>query len=405
MEKLLNNEITKKRAAKILDLSIRRIEQLMKIYDTQNMTSFAHHSRGRTAYNKTKPEICENILNLYKTKYIDFNFIHFKEKLLENEKIKTSYSVLYNLMSLNQIKSPRKQKLRKKDKSHPLRERRKYFGELLQADASEHLWLGINHPKIFLHGAIDDATNTVVGLYFDYQETLNGYYNVLYQILKNYGIPMTFYTDKRTFFTYQKNNSKNEEKDTFTQFSICCNELSVEIITTSIPQAKGWIERLWGTSQDRLKNELGLAKVTTLEEANKFLKEFLPKFNKHFALPIDYNNSFFVDAPESDKINLLLSITSTRRTHNGSSISYANKKYLAYDNKKLKVFNSKTNVTIINAFDKTFYLKYENKIYNLLEYIPTVKNTEKTLPKSKAHKPKSNHPWTERYTMKQLSIK
>ncbi|PQP77952.1 hypothetical protein C6B38_08965 [Spiroplasma sp. ChiS] len=200
--KVINNEITKKRAAKILDLSIRRIEQLMKIYDTQNMTSFAHHSRGRRAYNKTKPEICENILNLYKTKYIDFNFIHFKEKLLENEKIKISYSVLYNLMSLNQIKSPRKQKLRKKDKSHPLRERHKYFGELLQADASEHLWLGINHPKIFLHGAIDDATNTVVGLYFDYQETLNGYYNVLYQILKNYGIPMTFYTDKRTIFTY-----------------------------------------------------------------------------------------------------------------------------------------------------------------------------------------------------------
>ncbi|WFG96305.1 hypothetical protein M0C40_09570 [Spiroplasma citri] len=114
IEKVINNEITKKCAAKILDLSIRRIEKLMKIYDTQNMTSFAHHSRGITAYNKTKPEICENILNLYKTKYIDFNFIHFKEKLLENEKIKISYSVLYNLMSLNQIKSPRKQKLRKK---------------------------------------------------------------------------------------------------------------------------------------------------------------------------------------------------------------------------------------------------------------------------------------------------
>ncbi|PQP79657.1 hypothetical protein C6B38_00080 [Spiroplasma sp. ChiS] len=128
----------------------------------------------------TKPEICENIPNLYKTKYIDFNFIHFKEKLLENEKIKISYSVLYNLMSLNQIKSPRKQKLRKKYKSHPLRERHKCFGKLLQADASEHLWLGINHPKIFLHGAIDDATNTVIGLYFNYQETLNGYFIMFY---------------------------------------------------------------------------------------------------------------------------------------------------------------------------------------------------------------------------------
>ncbi|WP_425378905.1 hypothetical protein [Spiroplasma endosymbiont of Polydrusus pterygomalis] len=142
-------------------------------------------------------------------------------------------------MSLNQIKTTRKQKIKKKDKTHPLRERRKCFGELLQADASEHHWLGQNGPKWFLHGAIDDTTNTVVGLYFACQETLQGYYNVLHQILRNYGIPMTFYTDKRTIFTYQKNSDKNEEKDTFTQLSRCCDELGVEIITTSIPPSKG----------------------------------------------------------------------------------------------------------------------------------------------------------------------
>ncbi len=280
IEKIINNKISKQRAANILHLSIRRIEQLIKLYDPQNSQSFAHHSRGRIAHNKTNPQICEKIINLYKTKYIGFNFTHFKEKLIENEGINISYSVLYKLMSLNQIKTPRKQKIKKKDKTHPLRERRKCFGELLQADASEYHWLGPNGPKWFLHGAIDDTTNTVVGLYFAYQETLQGYYNVLHKILRNYGIPMKFYTDKRTIFTYQKSSDKTEEKDTFTQFSRCCDELSVEIITTSIPQAKGRIKRLWGALQDRLKNELILAGVTTIEEANTFLKEFITKFNK-----------------------------------------------------------------------------------------------------------------------------
>ncbi|WP_425378498.1 hypothetical protein [Spiroplasma endosymbiont of Polydrusus pterygomalis] len=132
IEKIINNKISKQRAANILHLSIRRIEQLIKLYDPQNSQSFAHHSRGRIAHNKTNPQICEKIINLYKTKYIGFNFTHFKEKLIENEGINISYSVLYKLMSLNQIKTPRKQKIKKKDKTHPLRERRKCFGELLQ---------------------------------------------------------------------------------------------------------------------------------------------------------------------------------------------------------------------------------------------------------------------------------
>ncbi len=101
IEKIINNKISKQRSANILHLSIRRIEQLIKLYDPQNSQSFAHHFRGRIAHNKTNPQICEKIINLYKTKYICFNFTHFKEKLIENEGINISYSVLYKLMSLN----------------------------------------------------------------------------------------------------------------------------------------------------------------------------------------------------------------------------------------------------------------------------------------------------------------
>lgn len=120
--------------------------------------------------------------------------------------------------------------------SHSRRPRCSYFGEMLQMDASVHLWFG--SVKTQLHIAIDDCTGTIVGAYFDHQETLNGYYNIFYQILNVYGIPHMFYTDNRTVFEYKSKKMKDVGKDTFTQFSYACKQLGVEVKTTSIAQAK-----------------------------------------------------------------------------------------------------------------------------------------------------------------------
>lgn len=135
--------------------------------------------------------------------------------------------------------------------------------------------------------AADKATNTIVGAYFDWQETLNGYYNVLKQILVNYGIHHKFKTDNRTVFNYQLLNEdkRTTDKDVLTQFGYACKQLGIEIETTSVSQAKGLIERDNGTFQGRLVNELRLNNITTINEANKYLTEvFLPKFNAKFAL-------------------------------------------------------------------------------------------------------------------------
>src|SRR5690554_1490545 len=187
---------------------------------------------------------------------------------------------------------------------------------MLQMDASIHHWFG--EAKSQLHIAVDDATGQIVGAYFDEQETLNGYYHVFHQVLSTYGIPYQFFTDNRTVFEYKKKHQKDVEKDTFTQFGYACKQLGVDIRTSSVAQAKGRVERMFGTLQSRLPVELRLNGITSIKEANEFLNSFIKKFNKQFALPIDSIKSVFETQPDSDKINLTLAVLSSRKIDNGS---------------------------------------------------------------------------------------
>jgi hypothetical protein len=127
-------------------------------------------------------------------------------------------------------------------------------------DASVHHWFGRN--KTQLHIAVDDATGAIVGAYFDTQETLNAYYHILYQILTKYGIPYMFLTDRRTVFEYKQKKSPSVEEDTFTQFGYSCKQLGIHIKTSSIPQSKGRVERMFQTLQSRLPIELRLAGIS-----------------------------------------------------------------------------------------------------------------------------------------------
>ena len=178
-----------------------------------------------------------------------------------------------------------------------------------------HLWFGSD--KTQLHIAVDDSTGAIVGAYFDYQETLNGYYHVLYQILIRYGIPYQFLTDNRTVFEYKKKHETALEKDTFTQFGYACKQLGIDIRTSSVAQAKGRVERMFGTLQSRLPVELRLNNVSSIEEANEFLNYYTKKFNKQFALPIDNIKSVFEMQPDNEKINLILAVLSPRKIDRG----------------------------------------------------------------------------------------
>ena len=320
IKKLVDTNGNKKTAALKIGCSDRHINRLIKGYQEQGKSFFIHGNRGRQPAITLPTDTKQLILDLYRTKYSDCNLTHYSKLLKEKEHISVSVSAITSILRKEYILSPKanrsskkavkkalkaiqsKTKSKKKaaiiqssimdlEDSHPRHPRCAYFGEMLQMDASLHLWFG--QFKTQLHIAVDDATGQIVGAYFDEQETLNGYYHILYQVLSNYGIPYQFFTDNRTVFEYKKKHETSVEKDTFTQFGYACKQLGIVIRTSSVAQAKGRVERMFGTLQSRLPVELRLANVTSIQQANQFLHTYIKKFNKQFALPIDSIKSVF----------------------------------------------------------------------------------------------------------------
>lgn len=388
--KIVNGTIDKKKASIIIGCTERRVNQLINIYLNEGKVGFIHKSKNKEPINKLDNNFRNKIIDLYTNKYFDFNFTHFREKLRDIEKIELPYGTLYNILSEAKIKSPKKNRKTKKQNLHPTRERKKYFGELVQIDASVHLWFG--NFKTYLHAAIDDATGNVLGAYFDTGETIKGYYEMTYQILTKYGIPMTFYSDRRTIFEYYSKKMVNIEKDTFTQFEAACDKLGIEIITTSIAQAKGKIERLFGTFQSRLVAELRLNNIKTIEKANEFVLKYLPVYNKQFALPINYNKSFMEEPPSVELINLYLSIFTNKIVNNGSTVKHKGHIYYPDLNGSRINLIPKTKIIFIESFDKKFYILHDDMFYNAIELTVNTHIEEEKKPKS-TYRPPASHPW------------
>ena len=216
--------------------------------------------------------------------------------------------------------SPERHRSKARNNEHPLRPRKDNFGEMLQIDASIHPWFGEDLPRATLHGAIDDATGMAMGLWFDKEETLNGYYEMTYQILIKYGIPACFYGDNRTIFNFRKLSERNKtiDRDAHIQFKRMCMQLGIELITTSVSQAKGRIERLWGTLQSRPVSELKIRGITTIDAANEYLSEFTADFNKRFATKPNMETSLFAPSPSEKEIDFYSSTQYQRKSDNGS---------------------------------------------------------------------------------------
>ncbi len=275
-------------------------------------------------------------------------------------------------------------------------------------DASEHQWFGPN--KAHLHAAIDDATGKVVGAYFDTQETLNGYYQVLNQILIKEGIPYAIQTDRRTIFTYKKDTSI-EKEDTYTNFGYACQTLGIDLSSTSVSQHQGRVERLFQTLQSRLIAEMRLEGITTIEDANNFLSTYLIKHNRQFSLHLNSNKSVFETQPTKAKINQILSKYDERVIDSGHSIRYKNKTYLPLNKFGDTVYlRPKTRVMVIESFDNQLFISLDEQLY-AVEYVPIrslLSPTFDQVPEKKKKKPyipPMDHPWKQdsymRYVAKQ----
>jgi transposase len=396
IKKLVETGGNKLTASVKLDCTIRTINRMIAGYKQIGKAYFIHGNTGRQPALTLNDGIKEVVVDLYKTKYYGANFTHFIELLAEHEKINISETTLRTILMSQNILSPKAtKKVRKRIKkvleemqkqpglsteekkhiiqtiidiedAHPRRPRCANFGELIQMDASVHIWFG--DLKCYLHIAVDDSTGSIIGAYFDTEETLNGYYNLLFQILTNYGIPYKFLTDKRTVFEYKLKESASVEDDTFTQFGYACKQLGIEIQTSSIPQAKGRVERMFQTLQSRLPLEMKLAGVTDITRANEFLNSYIKKFNAKFSLPIDHNKSVFEKQPSLSQINLTLAVLAERKIDDGHCIRYNKKYFKTVDEKNNPVYHRKgTEALVIKAFDGTLYASISDNVYALDE--------------------------------------
>jgi len=418
----------KDRAALTLGCTKRHINRMLAGYRKEGKAFFIHGNRGRKPSTSIPDETRNRIIDLYLTKYFDANFQHYSELLEAHEHICVSPSSVAKILESKYILSPKVTKAKKKrmekelqdkkksacslkeaavlqtnlvavEDAHSRRPRCAYFGELQQMDATPHEW--IPGQVWHLHLAIDDATGRVTGAWFDTQETLKGYYHVFHQILTTYGIPYRIFTDRRTVFTYKKKNSPSLDEDTYTQFAYACKQLGVQLESSSVPQAKGRVERLNQTLQSRLPIELRLAGITTIDAANEFLHSYIKEFNEKFALPLNGIRSVFETQPENEKINLVLAVLTERTVDCGHAIQFRHRHYRMLDARGKQVHYRKgTKIMVIQAFDGSLFCCVNDKDVHALEEIPEHMERSRDLdadyqpPKAKRHYiPPMSHPW------------
>lgn len=272
-------------AAAKLELSLRQMRRLLGAFRRDGPAALPHRSRGRPSHRRIPPEIRQKVLTLTSTRYPDFNDHHLTDILAEEHGIHLSRSSVRRLRREAGLASPRK---RRAPRHRSWRQRLPQTGMLLQVDGSWHPWLEDRGPWLCLIAAVDDATGHVPWAIFRPQEDAAGYFMLLEHLSHTHGLPLAVYADRHTIFQSPKKASVAEElagKLPRSQLGRLLDELAIQLIPAHSPQAKGRIERLFGTLQDRLVKALRQAGASTLEEANQVLQHFLPAYNTRFAVP------------------------------------------------------------------------------------------------------------------------
>lgn len=278
IKRLVSGKITAAKAAREIGLSARHTRRIKKRFSEEGAKGLIHKSRGRVSKKKISEKRIKRIMKIVKENYWDFGPTLAHEKLIENHGVVVSRETLRKAMILESVWKAKK---RKSVRIFQRRERRSKEGELIQADGSPHAWFEKRGLHCTLLVFIDDATGKIKQGYFAKTETTNAYFAAARKYILSHGKPLALYVDKNSIFA-TSNNSINPAKST--QFKRAMDELSIEVILANTPQAKGRVEKANGTLQDRLVKEMRLMGISTIEEGNRHLPEFIKSFNKKFAV-------------------------------------------------------------------------------------------------------------------------
>jgi transposase len=401
-------------AAEMLDLSVRQVRRLVAAYRKEGAAALAHGNRGRRSVHRISEEVRDRILELARGPYHDYNDTHFAEKLGEQHGILVSRSTVRRLRRSIGQGSPRK---RRPPRHRSRRERYPLPGMLLQIDGSQHDWLEGRGPPLVLIAAIDDATNEVPYALFRYQEDAAGYFELMQAISQSHGLPLAVYADRHTIFKSPAKATIEQQLSgelPRSQFGRLMHELAIESISALSPQAKGRVERLFGTLQDRLVKELREAQVSTLEEANRVLWSYLPAFNARFALPATHTDSAYRSWPADLQPEQVFSFKHQRTVTSDNTISFDGKKLQIPPGPK-RISYARARVDVHQYLDGRLAICYKDEV--LIVYQPASQDPvrvgkftpailpeptspgpephrEASMPKPREpYKPAPDHPW------------
>jgi len=390
ISKVIDGQLTNAEAAESLGISERQVIRLKKGIIAEGAAFLIHKNTNRKPAHALENNLVNKIVVLKQSEdYQGANFLHFQELLERQEGIKISYSALRSTLIQANIVSPKK---RRRFKPHRRRKRKAQAGLLIQMDATPFEWFG-ETDKFCLHGAIDDATGQIVGLYMTKNECLHGYWETTRQILLRHGIPVSIYADRHAIFLSQ-NAGKLSVEDQLagkvvndTQFGRAMSELGVTLIPARSPQAKGRVERLWETLQSRLPVEFAIARISTIDQANAFLESYIDAFNEHFSVaPVDAEPAFRTLSSNID-IDTVLCVKMKRVIDSGSAFSFYNRHFILNPTNRALLPPRKASITVLVSPRFGIKAQYHNTVFEVLPYIKPAKTAKPTQPTEKL-------PWT-----------
>ena len=393
LHQALERKVTQQEAARLMGLSARQVRRLIRRVRREGDPGICHRARGKASNRRIPLPVKARVLALVRKQYSDFNLVHATEKLAERDGIALHAETLR--LWVRAAGLPYKQ--RKARAHRRWRERKAHRGELLQFDGSHHDWLEGRGPRCVFLGAIDDATNTILGRFYAYEGTWPAM-DSLQRYIRRYGIPQAIYLDKHS--TYKtaaaptlEEQLRDEEPLSHVEKSLAA--LGIEVIHANSPQAKGRVERLFKTLQDRLVREMRLRGIQSVAEANAFLRRYLPEHNRRFRQPAASPADLHRPAPPRRALARVFCIRTERTVKRDFTIAHESKLY------QLEQATRARKVTVEEWLDGALHLTYRGAD---LRYHPIPRRPSSDTPPLPPRRhpnqslwiPPVDHPWRKR---------
>lgn len=388
IQKVLEGIIKQGEAAEILLLSGRQIRRIVKRIRTEGNRGIIHRSRGKRSNRRIADKIRERVINLYRTQYEGFGPTLASEKLLERNKIEISDETLRKWL----IEAGDWKKRRRHRGHRQWRERKHHYGEMVQMDGSHHDWFEGRGPWCVLMGYIDDATGRAFGRFYEYEGTMPAM-DSFKRYIGEYGLPMSVYLDKHTTYKSPAKASIEDQLNdspALSEFERALKELGVEVIHANSPQAKGRIERLFGTFQDRLVKEMRLRGIRTIQEANRFLEEYLPGYNERFAVCPKRKDNLHRPVGRGVNLDEILCLKTKRVLRKDFTVAHNCKLYQVED------YITTPKVIVQDRLDGSVHITYKNRTLRFREISERPVPEKKPSPVARMRKPSTpptDHPW------------